>query len=78
MERHQHSTLIHALGGYAETAKAAAAQTGKPLDANTVRGWLYRGIARDWRPTIAAIARVRGVEVPAGFLRPGSNTGVAA
>ena len=65
-----HSMLIDHLGGTTKVARAGAARTGKTLRPQSVTQWRKRGIADDWRPTIAQMAAEQGIAVPEGFLLP--------
>jgi len=56
--------LIDDLGG---TGKLASELN---ENASTVSMWKQRGIPWRWRPTIAQMAKDRGVEVPDDFLTP--------
>ncbi len=70
MTGHTHSILIDRLGGTVKVAKAAGERAGERLRPQSVTQWRKRGIAGDWRPTIAAMAADLGIEVPDGFLLP--------
>lgn len=59
-----HAKLIDQLGGYKEVAK----QLG--LKPNRVRMWRERGIAWEYRPSVASLAMVGKIEVPVRFLEP--------
>lgn len=45
---------------------------------STVSMWRVRGIPWRWRPTIAELAKRRGVDVPSGFLEPAGKGEVIA
>lgn len=70
---HPHSGLIDALGGTAKTAKAAETTGRARLRSQTVSTWRQRGIAYEWRPTIAELARRAGVSLPPDFLLPAAS-----
>ena len=59
-----HEKLIDDLGGY----QWLAVQLG--LKQNRVRMWKVRGVAFDYRPTIARLATERRVVIPENFLEP--------
>lgn len=70
MGEHAHSLLIDRLGGTVTTARAAAAHAGRTLSSQTVSQWRTRGIAYEWRPTLAVLLAGKDIEVPTDFLLP--------
>lgn len=54
--------LIHELGGVTLIAKTLGVRT------NVVSNWLIRGIPWKYRPAVAAIAKKKGIKIPADFL----------
>lgn len=61
---YMHAELIDQLGGYQEVARQLN------LKPNRVRMWRKRGIAWEYRTTVARIAMVQRIKVPADFLEP--------
>ena len=61
---HMHAELIDQLGGYKEVAR----QLG--LKPNRVRMWRERGIAWEYRTTVAHLAMVGKIKVPTRFFEP--------
>ena len=59
-----HEKLINDLGGYQWLA------TQLDLKPNRVRMWKVRGVAWEYRNTIARLATERRVVIPKGFLEP--------
>lgn len=57
-----HRDLIKALGG----AKAVSEQIQQPR--SVVSNWMKRGVPWRWRNEIAALAKVKRVDLPNGFL----------
>ena len=61
---YMHTKFIDSLGGY----KWLAAQLN--LKPNRVRMWKSRGVAWEYRPTLARMAMTGRIDLPKGFLEP--------
>ena len=56
--------LIDDLGGTGSVATELGQKD------STVSMWKTRGIPWRWRPTVAALAKRKGIEIPSDFLSP--------
>lgn len=62
--------LIERLGGGTRIAADLAAATGTPVDREAVYKWQERGIPWKWRPSVADLAKEKGLKLGPKFYAP--------